>query len=252
MKVPKRGLPPIIRSAVNLVLVLQFPRVAQSDVRMRTDHLPSRYWRFENSTHVSSDSQNRYDLRLPVNNERAIWRSQTDGGVVGGWMYWNGSLINKTKGPAGWDATAGPIPLDVTGSASCPGVTIEFLVKPGLCFMRGGRWLALRGAGQLLEFGGTDITWRSHTVFSPEHPGPNAEDTLTVTLNGSGLLSTDYLFNASNDRWHHVVVQKSGSTGEQRLWIDGQSPPGWFSCGTFAENQIGNRYDGVVTPPSTL
>jgi len=109
----------------------------------------NRYWRFENSTDVNMDSAGAYDLRPSTTNERFSWRTQSQGGLVGGWLEWNGSLTNSSRGPAGWDAVAGSIPLNQTLTPSCAGVTVEFLVKPGPCFMRGGDWEVLRGAGQV-------------------------------------------------------------------------------------------------------
>lgn len=65
---------------------------------------------------------------------------------------------------------------------------------------------------QMLLIGTTAITWSSQTVAKPGVPGPPALDTLVVSLNGTGVLSADYLYSGG---WHHVVVQKSGTTGEQ-------------------------------------
>jgi len=64
----------------------------------------------------------------------------------------------------------------------------------------------------MLLIGTTAITWSSQTVAKPGVPGPPALDTLVVSLNGTGVLSADYLYSGG---WHHVVVQKSGTTGEQ-------------------------------------
>ena len=113
-------------------------------------YTPRSYWRFENASDLWQDSQGKQTLSSFEGigaGEVQLWRPQTDGGIVGGWVDSTGEAINasKYKPPYYWERHMGTVPLDscskckcngtCTGSASASGFTIEVLLKPNpVCF----------------------------------------------------------------------------------------------------------------------
>eukprot|EP00039_Didymoeca_costata_P012082 m.172848 g.172848 ORF g.172848 m.172848 type:complete len:980 (+) comp15377_c0_seq4:492-3431(+) len=187
-------------------------------------NMPRSYWRFENSSNLTEDSMGAKNLVKWESigaGEEMLWRTQTDGGIVGGYVDFTGRRANDTI-ETYWQAEMGTIPM-LKNKTTCTGVTIELLFKAHDCFMRGGTWAIFttfpptKGTRIIAEMREGELSWTADTVGAAKYPA----DELAVDLNGIGVNSVDYLFDGE---WHHLVFQKNARSGDQSIWIDGQSP----------------------------
>ena len=68
------------------------------------------------------------------------------------------------------------------------------------------------------------ISWSCTTNDKNGVPSPPAlaeTEEISAPLAGVGVLANDYLLDG---QWHHIAFVKNAETGEQAIWIDGQSP----------------------------
>ena len=220
-----------------LLLLLQLLSVPGELPRARPwVFAPRSYWRFENSSDFTADEMAVQSLTTfegigRQGKEVQTWHTQEDGGIVGGWVNSTGVRLNESFATY-WEAKMGSVPFNQTpwtkGGAkrTAPGVTIEMLVKPGPCFGRGGRFafFAAFPPGSdhscSASISSSSIDWEADTVGSSSSSGTPV-DAIEAGLHGTGVLSTDYLYDG---RWHHFAFVKDAASGDQAIWIDGTSP----------------------------
>eukprot|EP01047_Picozoa_sp_COSAG01_P020594 COSAG01_NODE_1174_length_11380_cov_2.922205_14_plen_199_part_00 len=147
----------------------------------RKTYVPRSYWRFENASETLKegfgDEQGRQQLKNwegigQEGGEAIRWRSQPEGGLVGGWMNSTGLRSNCTF-ETYWEAEMGSVPLNQTQTPTAAGITVELLIKPGSCFGRGGEFNFFAGfppgpgraCGASITSG--SINWGCDTVPPP-------------------------------------------------------------------------------------
>jgi hypothetical protein len=207
----------------------------QSTLRSYT---PRSYWRFENASDFTVDEMAVQRLENwegigARGHEARVWHAQQDGGLVGGWVNSTGVRENVSF-ETYWEAEMGSVPRNQTATPSAPGITIELLLKPGSCFGRGGHFSFFAafppGAGRACSasISSSSIVWLADTIAQPGGAADSTDtgtgtpvDGIEAELHGTGVLSSDNLFDGE---WHHFAFVKSGVTGDQSIWIDGQSP----------------------------
>lgn len=219
-----------------------------------SNSVPRSYWRFEApaaENMVWDDSQNMTSLlgreNGDPNNDAQPWFSNDLGGIVGGFIGLSDDNIASgvsNESTAGWfKAQGGCLPFETKidprtnrtvrcdGGASpkeIDGVTVEMLVKLGSARGAPGVSSDPYGhgcAGCVLSLSFTDAAISFGAKTSAPARGTSAGvpvDEIKVRLEGIGVLSVDYLYDNS---WHHLAFRKNAKTGEQSIWIDGQSPP---------------------------
>ena len=196
---------------------------------------PRSYWRFENASDFTTDETGLQPLSSfegigRQGKEAQVWHTQEDGGLVGGWVNSTGKRANDSWATY-WESRMGSVPLNQTAKPTAPGITVEMLLKPGQCFGRGGMFSFFaafppsKGKACSASVSGAQINWFAETVAHPTTAAAESTgtpvDSMEVRLEGTGVLSADYL---SDGGWHHFAFVKDGATGDQSIWIDGQSP----------------------------
>ena len=211
-------------------------------------YTPRSYWRFENASDLWQDSQGKQTLSSFEGigaGEVQLWRPQTDGGIVGGWVDSTGEAINasKYKTPYYWERHMGTVPLDscskckcngtCTGSASAPGFTIEVLLKPNpVCFSSSfpvfSTFPPELSHTSSARISGSTLLFEVQTASGPDAANTSASHDIEVPLAGVGVQSTDYLLDGE---WHHLAFVVDAATGAQAIWVDGQSPESFRYAG---------------------
>ena len=243
------------------------------DVSTKTDdavtrtYTPRSYWRFENASDFRQDSQGNQPLSSFEEigaGEIKLWKPQSEGGIVGGYIDNTGEAINATKLDMGycWYAHMGTVPLDscekkckcngtCTGTKSAPGLTIEMLVKPNpVCFSSVFTFFSTfppeLNHTAIARVSGTQYLFEAQTALGEGSPEaqPTQDWELEAPLTGVGVLAVDYLMDGN---WHHFAFSKDAATGKQAIWIDGQSPAamqleGNISAAKGQVMEIGNLY----------
>jgi hypothetical protein len=209
--------------------------------RLKTDEVPQpvSWWRFEDSATLGTDSATTAHATplLPCKSGAPPWRHKAfgSGGIVGGYI----EVTNASLQAAG-----GLFPR----SSNAAGATVSMLLRSGPDFHRFGNvsLFAAAGAGGWIE-GAIErhtLAFRADTsrqtdaernVTCTNHFGrglPNIPaavpcSRLLVPMDQAGRRT---LFHLLDGAWHHVVFRKAAVTGEQSIWIDGQSPDGFQSA----------------------
>ena len=199
---------------------------------------PRSYWRFEDAGNLYSDTQGQWDLLVKgakAAHSATSWRSQADGGVCGGYADFGfvdpAALVDPSRD--WWQGNAGCTPFPCNGtSRAIDGFTLELLLKAGPWLFRGGGLTLFAELSYsamptvTLSDGAIEFVAAARPAGGGGGGGrprtPEAWDTLSVPLDGDGVLSSDYL---QDGEWHHLAFVKSAATGEQSIWIDGQRPP---------------------------
>ena len=162
-----------------------------------------------------------------------------------------GEAINSTKykPPYYWEANMGTVPKDscvrcqcngtCSGAAFATGLTIEMLLKPHPeCFSSSftffGTFPPLANRTSLARVTGSTLLFTSQTTEVPtaaarEDSYEGTSPSIEAELKGTGVLSADYLFDGN---WHHFAFVKDAATGDQAIWVDGQSPPAFRTTGS--------------------
>ncbi len=230
-------------------------KAVSKEHRLKTDEtlVPRSYWRFESPTGKDmdwEDAQNSTALlgreNGDPNNDAQPWFSNELGGVVGGFIGLSDQDIASgvsNESTAGWfRAEGGCVPFETKidpktnrtvrcdGGANpkeIDGVTIEMLVKLGSArgapsFSSDPYGHGCAGCVLSMAFGDASITFGVKTSEPAQGQSIGVPvDDMSIRLEGIGVMSVDYLYDNS---WHHLAFRKNARTGEQSIWIDGQSP----------------------------
>lgn len=254
------------------ILLLKTPgaRANSKAQQLKTDEVfvPRSYWRFESPSAGDrmawEDTQNSTSLlgreNGDPNNDAQPWFSSDLGGVVGGFIGLSDDDIASgvtNESTAGWfRAQGGCVPFETEidpvtnrtvkcdGGANpkeIDGVTIEMLVKLGSArgapsFNSHAYGLGCAGCVLTMAFGDASITFGVKTS-EPAHGRSTGVpvDDMKVRLDGVGVMSVDYLY---DNKWHHLAFRKNAKTGEQSIWIDGQSPDPFHLAGNASGRVI--------------
>jgi hypothetical protein len=168
------------------------PRVQAQPTR------PMGYWRFENPTPTQEASNNGYNVIINTTN-LALGNTNP---IVG--QYYNVTGVNPT--PA--------VSATIDDASTMTEVVLEFWFRatPGT------------------ETGSASWSNKANFYFFEDRLIFDAFITgglhsMTIDLGGTGVADANYVYDGN---WHHIVAQFSACTGEQRVYIDGQSPAGFF------------------------
>ena len=197
---------------------------------------PVSYWRFEESDNLGADSVRPGEpLRPTGSSATPTWSARpfASGGIVGGYA----AVDNATVAALG-----GRFPRSASGAG---GVTIELLLKAGPRFQLFGN-TSLFGA--LGPGGWVEAAVERHSLTfraDPSDPSPQRRaassapcmseqdavlpapvpcSRLEVPLDQAGRRTMFYL---ADGNWHHLAFRKDAASGEQHIFIDGQSPDGF-------------------------
>ena len=220
---------------------------------------PVSYWRFETAD-LSTDSATPGEpLRAT---SPSAWTSKpfASGGIVGGYAAVENASVA---------ALGGLFPRS-TGGAS--GVTVELLLKAGPQFQLLGN-TSLFGA--LGPGGWVEAAVERHSLTFRADPSGGSQPSTTpcmseqdavlpeavpcsrleVPMDQAGRRTMFYL---ADGNWHHLAFRKDAASGEQHIFIDGQSPDGFrhpqpnrSSGAAISQPQgsftlLGSQFDGAI------
>lgn len=187
---------------------------------------PVSYWRFEDPSHLGADSATPAQPLQPGSAASWAGRPFASGGIVGGYA----AVDNATVAAVG-----GLFPR----SAGASGITVELLLRTGPQFSLFGNTslFGALGPGGWIEAAVErhSLTFRADPSTAPDAtPCLSEQDAvlpmavpcsrLEVPLDQTGRRTMFYL---ADGGWHHFVFRKDALTGEQAIFIDGQSPDGF-------------------------
>jgi hypothetical protein len=246
-------LPPVGPALKRVVAPPALPlKTTDDDVKTDEALAPRSYWRFEalGTTMDWEDTQNMTALlgreNGDPNNDAQPWFSNDLGGVVGGFIGLSdadiASGVSNESMPGWFRAEGGCLPFETEidpktnrtvrcGGGANPkeidGVTIEMLVKLGNArgapaFSSDPYGVGCAGCVLSLCFRDAAITFGVQTSQPAQGTSMGLPvDEMQIRLEGIGVMSVDYMYDSS---WHHLAFRKNAKTGEQSIWIDGQSP----------------------------
>lgn len=234
------------------VLALVALALTPNDATNGNAYIPRSYWRFENASNFWQDSQGNQPLTSFEGigeGEVQVWRAESDGGIVGGWIDSTGGAINASlhKPPYYWERHMGTVPLDscskchcngtCSGSASVPGFTIEVLIKPNpVCFSSFFSVFSTFPPEPLhtsaARITGDGLMFEVEAANGQDAANTTASTEIEVPLSGVGVQATDYLLDG---KWHHFGFVVDAGTGAQAIWLDGQSPSAFRSAGNSSK-----------------
>ncbi len=164
---------------------------------LNAQYNPLGYWRFENPDARADASGNGW--RIWVNQANLQLRNVSP--IVG--QYHHARDLPFTPGASD----------SIDNTSMNQAVTLELWLR-----ITPGTW-----AGSVywnnkcqLSFGDGYIAWDVNTLGGYRN--------LTVSLTGIGAADP---YNMLDSTWHHVVAQYDACTGEQKIYVNGQSPPGF-------------------------
>ncbi|MEM1000902.1 MAG: LamG-like jellyroll fold domain-containing protein, partial [Bacteroidota bacterium] len=185
----------ILRGLLFAVALLPFILASQSAAGQ---YIPRAYWRFESPADTLDASGNGHNINI-----NPTWITTDNLNPIAG-NYLTIDLNDPLPGVGGINE------VDSIGEMRQE-FTVEFWFRAAKDFY----------TGRFQWFNKMEAHFEESRILFLVRLNANMTDTLLLNLNGVGTSGANTVYDGD---WHHYVFQYSAKSGEQRLYIDGNSP----------------------------